>query len=235
MNNNEILSVTGQVKALIYEILEDGETHTIKQFKESIYKKNIDVSDVNTTIRNALRDMMDKDKNILRISRGVYYLNKPNERQKNVTELQDYHISVSSESSRQLNYDNNDYVLIEPSARKKKRMVLSITKDGWIFFNQPLLTAINQSEVEIRVKKDGSSMILNLEGEVKCKITKSGRSKNYQLVDFLHERKFTLPVYYDFEWDPDKNRFYGKLTYQNPNSSLRNRQKHDIDTATIVK
>lgn len=216
------------IKDTILEVMEDGKEHTIREIRDALEIKG--VQETPALIRSTIYKIQDDDPRLERLERGVYQMLKENGytteslqldniEKENTSDIIDDSCRKESKSIDALSDVVDDFILIEPTNHKKKKMVLSILKDGTIVFNRNLMQSFKNSEVEIWIKEDASIIRLNPEGNTRCKISKTGRNKNYHIFEFINERNIILPIYYVFEWDKEHKYLIGTISEKNPNLS----------------
>jgi hypothetical protein len=70
---------------------------------------------------------------------------------------------------------------------------------------------IKSRQIEIRVSSDGKKLALIPDGENNHKFTKSGRTKNEELVKRLKNKRIGIPATYEMEQDKDSGIWIGEI------------------------
>ena len=103
-----------------------------------------------------------------------------------------------------------DFTTLMPEKRISPKCIY-IHEDGSLFFNGKLNQEIKSREVEIRLHNNGKEVALIPDGENCHKFTKSGRSKNTELVKKLKSKHINMPATFEIEQDNDSGIWFGKL------------------------
>lgn len=207
------------IKNIILEVMEDGKEHSIREIRDVLETEGI--QETPALIRSTIYKIRDNDMRLERVERGVYQMIKENRYTSEPLQQDDiikkHTIETADNYCGKEREKTDSFILIEPTNHKKKKMVLSILKDGTIAFNQNLMQSFKNNEVEIWIKKDATIIRLDPEGNTRCKISKTGRNKNYHIFEYMNELNIVLPVYYVFEWDKEHKYLLGIMSKKNPN------------------
>ena len=103
--------------------------------------------------------------------------------------------------------------------------VLSVMDTGMISANPALLKHFADYNAEIRLKKDGTEILLLSNGEKSTYLGKLGRTKNYSLIEKLRKMNKKFPVYYVGTWNDELGVWHGKFFQYNPNKGRKEKQK----------
>lgn len=122
-------------------------------------------------------------------------------------------------------YDFSDFEIIEPSRRKKANMVLSVFEDGTVSANGKLLEHFPEYYTEVRLKNDGTEIVLLSKGKNRINLGKNGRIKNYDIVQKLKKSKVRMPAYYVGEWDEEEQLWIGKYSGYNPSRGEKHKKQ----------
>lgn len=202
---------------LIKEILSDGRELTMLEIKAAVRQKlpkeEYDAKRVYNFIYN-----MNRRGELGKTLDGKYYL-------KGVAVKENGRNTVD-ESKKEILLDGfEDFEVIEPSALKNPKEVLSVMSSGTIAMNPVLLKHFEEFSAEIRLKKDCTEIIMLKYGKVMTNLGKQGRVKNYNLVERLKKANMKFPLYFVGEWDEEKGLWYGKFLPYNPNKGKKEKQK----------
>lgn len=189
------------IKETILDFLGDGEPKKLKEIKEYMGEKGISFEKDSNLLYMILFELKKENSNLKNPQRGIYVLNKEKD------------CGAGNEAEDVF----ADFVTVKESSQKKAEMVITIMENGTLVVNGPLLRSLKLNEAEIRLKKDGTEILLIESGEVLIRFGKNGRIKNYDIVDKLSYLEMKFPVYYVGKWDDDKHIWRGRLADYNPN------------------
>lgn len=197
-------STQKQLKNSIIEFLMDGKEHSISEIKSAVEKRGIVIEEKSSKLRTALYFLKQEDLHLINPEKGVYK-----------------YIVEKKESEDGNEFDLSEFEHINASPRESLKMVVSVMADGTIALNGQLLKCIENCEAEIKLKADSSYLALIKDGIGMVKFGKNGRTKNYELVNKISQKKKKLPVYYVGEWDGKGKVWLGKLIDYNPNNGKK--------------
>ena len=83
--------------------------------------------------------------------------------------------------------------------------------DGSLVLNGRLNAEIKTRQVEIKISNDGKKLALVPDGENNHKFTKSGRTKNTELVKKLKSKHISVPATFEMEQNKDSGIWIGEI------------------------
>lgn len=196
------------IKELILELLKDGKPRQVREIYDYLDQKGIYIDRESSALRTALHALKNEFDSMKNPEKGVYVWEE-NKSRKNF--------------EREYSYDFSDFVTVHPSTKRNAELVVSIMPDGTFAVNTHLLNCLSENKAEVKIKNDGSQLVLIADGKESIKFGKNGRIKNYEILKKLQMLKKKLPVYYVGEWNAESGIWIGNISTDNPNRPRKNR------------
>lgn len=206
------------IKDIIREVMKDGKVHTAEELHKACEKRGVEINRNRAEIYNTVHQLKKKGE-IMSDGENGYVLVQQRE-----CEILTAEKSIAAKTGKVSDFgagntDFSDFEIVRPAMRREAKQVISVFENGDLALNGTLCKILNTNQVEIRIKKDCSQILLIPEGEVLLEMTKNNRIKNYSICEKLAKKKIKFPVYYVGEWD-EENRFWmGELVMTNPNKT----------------
>jgi len=179
------MSKLASIKSIIMEKLGDGQEHSAKDLRDEIRKCGIDLPERSSAFRTAVYQLKNSGINIESRERGLYCL-------------------VKSEAGIQL----KGFTVLKPVDKVSRRCVY-IHEDGKIVLNGKLNGEISSRRVEIRIADSGEKIALIEDGKECHRFSKSGHTKNIEIIKILGKKRILFPICYEME--KQDNLWIGKL------------------------
>ena len=195
-----------KIRELVLVFLKDGTPKHISDIRKYLFNNGVTIEDGSSALRTALHSMRLEYDELQNPEKGVYVWNEKCQKEKKISGNE---------------YDFADFITVQPSSKRATKMVVSVLPDGTFAVNTPLLKCFSSRHAEVRLKADGSQMLLIENGVVLLNFGKNGRIKNYNVVAQLQDLNIKLPLYYVGEWNEEKRMWIGNLSPENPNRTRR--------------
>ena len=187
---------------MVKEYLKNGEMRSIKEIGLYLNENGVSLDKNMGCLRNALSSMKLEHSGLCNPKRGIYCWNDEDSEEKP---------DIGEPETRKTE-SLDGYIVIKPQKIRKRNMSIHFEKDGTMVLGTPLLRHFPSRQAEMRLKKDGTQLLLIKEGNTQIYLGKKGRAKNHAVVDYLKKLGLTMPVYYTGEWDEKGNVWMGTLT-----------------------
>lgn len=197
-----------KIRELVLVFLKDGEPKHIGDIREYLKENGVIIEDGSSALRTALHTMRLEYDELQNPEKGMYVWNGK---------------CKSEDKTTIEECDLEDFITVQPSAKRGAKMVVSILPDGTFAVNTQLLKCFPSKHAEVRMKSDGSQMLLIENGTVLLNFGKNGRIKNYNVMTTLQNLNKKLPLYYVGEWNDEKKMWLGEVSLENPNRSKKNK------------
>lgn len=168
-------SKTAKMKEYILEILSDGKEHTSLEMVQRINEKGLEIDQAN--IRSVIYLLRKSGIDIDSKERGVYQLKK----KEKIPLLRGFTTVVPEEKS------SPKYIYIHD--------------DGSVRLSSTLNNKIKSRTIEIRLDNTGKRIALIPDGENSHKFSKSGCTKNSDLIKLLKGMHISVPATYEMNLD----------------------------------
>lgn len=204
-----MVSRLSTVKKIVIESLEDGKEHTSEEIKSNIQNAGIELDSKSSVLRTAIYQLRASGMEIYSRDRGIYQVKKK-EKQKS-------------------NSSFSDFIVLKPERRNISEYVY-VHEDGRIVLNGKLNMKIGERLIEIRISKDGKTIVLLLNGANSHKFTKSGSTQNKEIITILKTKKISLPAKYEMRFDSENGVWMGsvcKVTSSKINPEARMKDKYN--------
>lgn len=208
-----------KVREIVRNVLEDGKAHTAEELHRICESNGIEVSRNRSEIYNIVHQLKVRGE-IVSDEENRYILvvkdcggSLCNTGGKNIEQRRNMQAITSSK------FDSTDFEIVNPAIRKEAKQVISVFDNGDLAINGPLRKVLKTNQVELRIKKDCSQILLVPNGTVLLDITKNNRIKNYRIYEKLKSKKMKFPVYYVGEWNKEDEVWLGDLVMTNPNKT----------------
>ena len=122
-------------------------------------------------------------------------------------------------------YDLSDFITITSSKKREDKLMVSVFQDGTFALNTSLQKNLSKRNVEIKLKKDCSQLVIIKNGDESIDLGKNGRIKNYDILKKLEEHNKKFPVYYVGAWDEQEEMWIGNFLINNPSKKKNNKNK----------
>lgn len=169
------MSKLATIKSIIVGELGDYQEHTMKELREKVLESCIEIDKGGSALRTAIYQLKNSGLPIESRERGVYCLKV----RKEFSQLEGFSI-------------------LKPAGNNVKRCVY-IHSDGKIILNGKLNGEIASRKIELRIANKGEKLALIVEGNEPHKFTKSGHTKNSELIKILEKKNYVFPVCYEME------------------------------------
>lgn len=179
------MSKLALIKEVVMSVLEDYKEHSAQELRDEIQKKGIVLSKESSAFRTAMYQLKNSGLRLESRERGVYCLVKEGANQK-----------------------LDGFVVLKPIDRVSKCCVY-VHDDGKIIMNGKLNSKMTSRKIEIRIADNGERIALIEEGKECHRFTKSGHTKNPEMIKLLGKKKISFPVC--FEMQQYGNVWMGKL------------------------
>lgn len=183
-----MMSKLAKVKSIILSLLADGKEHSSDEIRSIINKEGLELDKKSSTLRTAIYQLRVSGVEIYSRDRGIYQIK---EKENSCLVLK-------------------DFTTLMPEKRISPKCIY-IHEDGSLVFNGKLNQEIRSREIEIKIHNNGREVALIPNGEYCHKFTKSGRSKNTELVKKLKSKHINIPATFEMEQDKDSGIWFGKL------------------------
>ena len=180
-----------QVKRIVLELLADGEEHTSDDIRRCIRDAGIELDQRSSVMRTAVYQLKKSGTEIYSRDRGVYQL-----REKSAEEKKDSLL--------------DGFTVIMPCQKNVSRYVY-IHSDGSVRINSALNREMKSQQIEIRISDTGKQLALIPDGDNSHKFTKTGQTKNMEIVKRLKGNHINIPAAYEMELDRDSGIWIGEL------------------------
>lgn len=200
-----------KIKELILDFLKDGKPRHIREIYDYLDKEGMHIDNGSSALRMALFALKNECSSLKNPEKGVYVWQEDNSQKK---------------YERESMYDFSDFVTVQPSTKRNVKLVVSVLSDGTFALNTPLRSCFSENRAEVKIKNDGSQLVLIADGTVNIDFGKNGRTKNYVILEKMHTLKKKLPVYYVGDWNAEHGVWVGNISSANPNKSKK-KQKVD--------
>lgn len=200
------------IKEKIIECLktESYKEKTTEEIKKYLEEKEVHIDKGTSAIRNALFNLKQENPSIVNVKRGVYAWREENEKK-----ISDLHKK----------YDFSDFITIASSKKREDKLMVSVFQDGTFALNTSLQKYLSKRNVEIKLKKDCSQLVIIKNGDESIDLGKNGRIKNYDILKKLEEHNKKFPVYYVGAWDEQEEMWIGNFLTNNPSKKKNNKNK----------
>lgn len=200
------------IKEKIIECLktESYKEKTTEEIKKYLEEKEVHIDKGTSAIRNALFNLKQENPSIVNVKRGVYAW-----REENKKKISDLHKK----------YDFSDFITIASSKKREDKLMVSVFQDGTFALNTSLQKYLSKRNVEIKLKKDCSQLVIIKNGDESIDLGKNGRIKNYDILKKLEEHNKKFPVYYVGAWDEQEEMWIGNFLTNNPSKKKNNKNK----------
>ena len=182
------MSKLAKVKSIILSLLADGKEHSSDEIRSIINKEGLELDKKSSTLRTAIYQLRVSGVEIYSRDRGIYQIK---EKENSCLVLK-------------------DFTTLMPEKRISPKCIY-IHEDGSLVFNGKLNQEIRSREIEIKIHNNGREVALIPNGEYCHKFTKSGRSKNTELIKKLKSKHINIPATFEMEQDKDSGIWFGKL------------------------
>jgi len=200
-----------QQKIIKEKIIECLKTEkTTEEIKNYLEEKEVHIDKGTSAIRNALFNLKQENPSIVNVKRGVYVWREENEKK-----ISDLHKK----------YDFSDFITITSSKKREDKLMVSVFQDGTFALNTSLQKNLSKRNVEIKLKKDCSQLVIIKNGDESIDLGKNGRIKNYDILKKLEEHNKKFPVYYVGAWDEQEEMWIGNFLINNPSKKKNNKNK----------
>ena len=183
-----MMSKLAKVKSIILSLLADGKEHSSDEIRSIINKEGLELDKKSSTLRTAIYQLRVSGVEIYSRDRGIYQIK---EKENSCLVLK-------------------DFTTLMPEKRISPKCIY-IHEDGSLVFNGKLNQEIRSREIEIKIHNNGREVALIPNGEYCHKFTKSGRSKNTELIKKLKSKHINIPATFEMEQDKDSGIWFGKL------------------------
>lgn len=183
-----MVSKLAKVKSIVLSLLADGEEHSSDEIRSVINKEGLEIDKKSTTLRTAIYQLRVSGVEIYSRDRGIYQ----------IKEKENSYVVLK------------DFTTLMPEKKISPKCIY-IHEDGSLVFNGKLNQEIRSREIEIKIHSNGKEVALIPNGEFCHKFTKSGRSKNTELVKKLKSKHINIPATFEMEQDKDSGIWFGKL------------------------
>ena len=170
-----MISKTAKTKSIILDLLSDGMEHTSDEMRSRLREEGIEVDKQSSTLKMAIYQLRVNGSEIYSRDRGVYQL-KEEKKQAMLAEF----ITLMREEK------NTSYYTY-------------IHTDGNIVLNGKLNREIDSRQIEIKITNDGMKIALIPNGEKNHRFTKSGKTKNMELLKRLKSNHISVPTAYEMK------------------------------------
>lgn len=200
------------IKEKIIECLktESCKEKTTEEIKNYLEEKEVHIDKGTSAIRNALFNLKQENPSIVNVKRGVYVWREENEKK-----ISDLHKK----------YDLSDFITITSPKKREDKLMVSVFQDGTFALNTSLQKNLSKRNVEIKLKKDCSQLVIIKNGDESIDLGKNGRIKNYDILKKLEEHNKKFPVYYVGAWDEQEEMWIGNFLINNPSKKKNNKNK----------
>ena len=187
-----MVSKLSKVKSIILSLLADGKEHSSDEIRSILIKEGVELDKKSGALRTAIYQLRTSGVEIYSRDRGIYQM-KENENGCFVLK---------------------NFTTLMPEKKISPKCIY-IHEDGSLVFNGKLNQEIESREVEIKIHNNGKAVALIPNGEYCHKFTKSGRTKNAELVKKLKSKHIDIPATFEMEQDEDSGIWFGKLRSDN--------------------
>ena len=183
-----MVSKISKVKNIILSLLADGKEHSSDEIRDIISKEGLELDRKSNTLRAAIYQLRASGVEIYSRDRGIYQIKQS---ENNCLEL-------------------NDFTTLIPEKKVSPKCIY-IHEDGSLVLNGKLNQEIKSREIEIKIHNSGKEVALIPNGECCHKFTKSGRTKNADLIKRLKSKHVNIPATFEMEQDKTSGVWFGKL------------------------
>ena len=183
-------SKLAKVKNSILVLLSDGKEHCSDEMRDFIQEEGIDLDKNSSALRTAIYQLRNSGINIYSRERGVYQIKEK--------EKEDIHPFLK------------DFTTLMPEQKISPKCIY-VHGDGSLVLNGRLNAEIKTRQVEIKISNDGKKLALVPDGENNHKFTKSGRTKNTELVKKLKSKHISVPATFEMEQNKDSGIWIGEI------------------------
>lgn len=183
-------SKLGNVKNIILELLSDGMEHTSDEMRSRINEEGIELDKKCSTLRTAIYQLRNSGNEIYSRDRGIYQLKEKKKKE-------DYPILA-------------EFTTLMPE-EKVFPCYIYVHMDGSIVLNGKLNKEIKSRQIEIKITNSGKQIALIPNGEHNHKFTKSGKTKNMELLKKLKSNHLGVPATYEMELDKKTGIWIGEI------------------------
>lgn len=176
-----------KVKSIILDLLSDGAEHSSDELRKGISENGLALNPKDSVLRTALYQLRNSGV-IHSRDRGVYQI-------------------CSKENIQSV---LKDFTTLVPE-QKIPPMCIYVHDDGSLVLNSKLNQEIKSRTIEIKLHSNGSKIALIPDGEICHKFTKSGRTKNIELVKILKNKRISFPATFEIVQDVDLGVWIGDL------------------------
>lgn len=169
------MSKLARIKDIVMEVLADYQEHTAQELREEIQKQGVYLDDGSSAFRTAMYQLKNSGLNIDSRERGIYCLKKMEE---------DIRLK--------------GFTVLKPIDKVSRRCVY-VHDDGKIILNGKLNGEILSRKIEIRLADNGEKLALIEDGKEYHRFTKSGHTKNIEIIRVLGKKKISFPICYEME------------------------------------
>lgn len=178
---------TAVIKEIIIKELKDGQVHTANDLRQKISENGIPITTKDSSLRTAIFQLRNSGYNIVSKDRGTYQLATITP----VSILKDFR--TLSPEEKPINY----YIYVH--------------NDGRIVLNSKLNAAIKSRHIEIKINQSGDRIALIENGNDCHSFTKSGHSKNHELLKIIKRKRVLFPATYEMTFNSDSKIWLGVL------------------------
>lgn len=197
-------------KIIEYLKAESGKEKTTEEIRNYLEENGVHIDKGTSAIRNAFFNLKQENSSVVNVKRGVYVW-----REKNEKKTSDLHKK----------YDFSDFITITNSKKREDKLMVSIFQDGTFALNTSLQKHLAKRNVEIKLKKDCSQLVIIKNGDGNIDLGKNGRIKNYDILKKLEECHKKFPVYYVGVWDEQEEIWIGNFGANNLNKKKNSKNK----------
>lgn len=201
-----MVSKIAEVKKIILDFLSDGKEHSSEELRCYIIEKGMEIDKKSSILRTAIYQLRSTGTDIYSRDRGIYQIREK-------AEKNNYHIL-------------KDFSVLLPE-QKVSPMCIYIHEDGILALNGKLNNEIESRQIEIRVHSDGRKIALIPDGENCHKFTKSGRTKNLDLVKLLRKKRINVPATFEMEQEKSSGIWIGEIQKNTETYNKKNIRKSD--------
>ncbi|MBT9788474.1 hypothetical protein GPK90_03740 [Clostridium sp. MCC344] len=186
-----MISKTAKTKSIILDLLSDGMEHTSDEMRSRLREEGIEVDKQSSTLKMAIYQLRVNGSEIYSRVRGVYQL-KEEKKQAMLAE----------------------FITLMPE-EKNTSYYTYIHTDGNIVLNGKLNREIDSRQIEIKITNDGVKIALIPNGEKNHRFTKSGKTKNMELLKRLKSNHISVPTAYEMKLDKKTGVWIGTVNKNN--------------------
>lgn len=183
-------SKIAKVKNIVLDLLSDGKEHSSEEMKILIQKDGIELDKKSNVLRTAIYQMRSSGIRIYSRDRGVYQILE----------------NVEKEEAPFL----QEFTTLLPEEKNSPKCIY-VHSDGSLNFNGKLNGEIKSRQIEIRISDDGKRIVLIPDGKNNHKFTKSGRTKNTELIRTLKKKHIGVPATFEMERYMDSEIWIGEI------------------------